>query len=135
MAISSNGTHSFVELLYPTGGIQWIQGESHPNGLPDARAQAGFMSEGIMYTLKGSGTDQIQNIDKYINQFIIKIFIILLLKYIYEYKLLFYLSRLRWSNTNRPGQWIFHVGPIAEGRNVKPPDNIESMFKLNSTKK
>ncbi|KAK0096570.1 hypothetical protein PV326_005114 [Microctonus aethiopoides] len=67
VAISSNGTHSFVELLYPTGGIQWIQGESHPNGLPDARAQAGFMSEGIMYTLKGSGTDQIQNIDNFVN--------------------------------------------------------------------
>ncbi|XP_034945839.1 nidogen isoform X2 [Chelonus insularis] len=94
VAISSNGTHSYAELLYPNGGIQWIQGESHPNGLPDARAQAGFMSEGKMYTLKGSGTDQIQNIDK-------------------------------WSNINRPGQWIFQIGPIADGQNIKVPDNIE----------
>jgi len=64
VAISSNGTHSFVELLYPEKGIQWIQAESHPNGLPDAKAQAGFMSEGKMYTLRGSGTDQIRNVDK-----------------------------------------------------------------------
>ncbi|XP_012271445.1 nidogen-2 isoform X2 [Orussus abietinus] len=92
-AIISNGTHSYVELLYPEGGIQWIQGESHPNGLPDARAQAGLMSEGKMYTLKGSGTDQIQNIDK-------------------------------WSNVNRPGQWVFQVGPLTEGENVKTPDKI-----------
>ncbi|KAG7213656.1 hypothetical protein KM043_002901 [Ampulex compressa] len=67
VAISSNGTHSFVELLYPENGIQWIQGESHPSGLPDAKAQAGFMTEGRLYTLKGSGTDQIQNVDKWSN--------------------------------------------------------------------
>ncbi|XP_015172869.1 PREDICTED: nidogen-2 isoform X3 [Polistes dominula] len=67
VAISSNGTHSFVELLYPENGIQWIQAESHPNGLPDAKAQAGFMSEGRITTLQGSGTDQIQNVDKWSN--------------------------------------------------------------------
>ncbi|XP_029175625.1 nidogen-2 isoform X4 [Nylanderia fulva] len=94
VAISSNGTHSFVELLYPENGIQWIQGESHPSGLPDAKAQAGFMSEGKMYTLRGSGTDQIQNVDK-------------------------------WSNVNRPGQWLFQVGPFDEGENIRTPDNIE----------
>ncbi|XP_033230470.1 nidogen-like isoform X2 [Belonocnema kinseyi] len=94
-AISSNGTHSYVELLYPQDGIQWIQGESHPNGLPDAKAQVGFMSEGTIYALPGSGTDQIQNIDKL-------------------------------SNINRPGHWIFQVGPIPEGENVNIPDNVES---------
>ncbi|XP_032672473.1 nidogen isoform X2 [Odontomachus brunneus] len=99
VAISSNGTHSFVELLYPENGIQWIQGESHPNGLPDAKAQAGFMSEGKMYTLRGSGTDQIQNVDK-------------------------------WSNINRPGQWLFQVGPIDEGGNVQTPDNIEDTMTM-----
>ncbi|XP_063989907.1 nidogen isoform X2 [Diachasmimorpha longicaudata] len=95
VAISSNGTHSYIELLYPSGSIQWIQGESHPNGLPDAKAQAGFMSEGRMYTLKGSGTDQIQNIDK-------------------------------WSNVNRPGQWVYQIGPIPEGQNIKTPNNIDN---------
>ncbi|XP_014478375.1 PREDICTED: nidogen-2 isoform X2 [Dinoponera quadriceps] len=99
VAISSNGTHSFVELLYPENGIQWIQGESHPNGLPDAKAQAGFMSEGKMYTLRGSGTDQIQNVDK-------------------------------WSNVNRPGQWLFQIGPIDDGGNVKTPDNIEDTMTM-----
>ncbi|XP_012540615.1 nidogen isoform X3 [Monomorium pharaonis] len=99
VAISSNGTHSFVELLYPENGIQWIQGESHPNGLPDAKAQAGFMSEGKMYTLRGSGTDQIQNVDK-------------------------------WSNVNRPGQWLFQVGPIDESENVKTPDNVEDTMTM-----
>ncbi|XP_071566950.1 nidogen isoform X3 [Temnothorax nylanderi] len=101
VAISSNGTHSFVELLYPENGIQWIQGESHPNGLPDAKAQAGFMSEGKMYTLRGSGTDQIQNVDK-------------------------------WSNVNRPGQWLFQVGPIGENENtyIKIPDNIEDTMTM-----
>ncbi|XP_017755219.1 PREDICTED: nidogen-2 isoform X2 [Eufriesea mexicana] len=94
VAISSNGTHSYVELLYPENGIQWIQGESHPNGLPDAKAQAGLMSEGRIYTLRGSGTDQIQNVDK-------------------------------WSNVNRPGQWLFQVGPISDEEDVITPDNIE----------
>ncbi|KAK9309648.1 hypothetical protein QLX08_000853 [Tetragonisca angustula] len=94
VAIISNGTHSYVEFLYPENGVQWIQGESHPNGLPDAKAQAGLMSEGRIYTLKGSGTDQIQNIDK-------------------------------WSNVNRPGQWLFQVGPISDDSDVKVPDNIE----------
>lgn len=66
VAISSNGTHSYVEFLYPDEGIQWIQADFHPGGLPDAKAQAGLVSrEGRITTLKGSGTDQIQNIDKY----------------------------------------------------------------------
>ncbi|XP_076380705.1 nidogen isoform X3 [Megalopta genalis] len=100
VAISSNGTHSYVELLYPDNGIQWIQGESHPSGLPDAKAQAGFMSEGRMYTVKGSGTDQIQNADK-------------------------------WSNVNRPGQWLFRVGPALNDDEVKLPDNIEDISATN----
>ncbi|XP_078048205.1 nidogen isoform X4 [Augochlora pura] len=100
VAISSNGTHSYIELLYPDNGIQWIQGESHPSGLPDAKAQAGFMSEGRMYTVKGSGTDQIQNVDK-------------------------------WSNVNRPGQWLFQVGPAFNDDDVKLPDNIEDISATN----
>ncbi|XP_076672085.1 nidogen isoform X2 [Andrena cerasifolii] len=102
VAISSNGTHSYVELLYPENGIQWIQGESHPSGLPDAKAQAGFMSEGRMYTLKGSGTDQIQNVDK-------------------------------WSNVNRPGEWLFHVGPIPDDQDVQLPDNVQDTSTTSQT--
>ncbi|KAJ8676735.1 hypothetical protein QAD02_012522, partial [Eretmocerus hayati] len=67
VAISSNGTHSYAEFLYPENGIQWVQGESHPNGLPDAKAQAGIMGDSKLYTLTGSGTDQIRNLDKLSN--------------------------------------------------------------------
>lgn len=36
----------------------------------------------------------------------------------------------RWSNVNRPGQWLFQVGPVDEGENVKTPDNIEGITNL-----
>ncbi|XP_012258472.2 nidogen isoform X1 [Athalia rosae] len=95
VAISSNGSHSFAEFLYPDEGVQWIQADFHPSGLPDAKAQAGVVArDGRMYTFKGSGTDQIQNIDK-------------------------------WSNVNNPGQWVIGIGPIPDSANVQLPDNIE----------
>ncbi|XP_017793749.1 PREDICTED: nidogen-2 [Habropoda laboriosa] len=100
VAISSNGTHSYLELLYPENGVQWIQGESHPSGLPDAKAQAGLMALGRMYTLRGSGTDQIQNVDK-------------------------------WSNVNRPGHWVFQIGPISDEENIQVPDTIEDSSATN----
>lgn len=63
IAIISNGTESFVELLYPERDIQWIQRETEPSALPDAKAQAGFIAEdGRMFTLRGSGSHQIRNI-------------------------------------------------------------------------
>ncbi|KAG8240898.1 cell-matrix adhesion [Homalodisca vitripennis] len=65
--IGSDGSESFVELLYRPGGVQWVQGRGSSDRLPDARAQAGFVAEdGRLYTLRGSGTDQIQNLDRYI---------------------------------------------------------------------
>jgi nidogen (entactin) len=66
VVIVSDGSDSYVEFLYADGGIQWIQGIGQSSGLPDARAQAGLVSgDGRLYTLRGSGTDQIQNLDKY----------------------------------------------------------------------
>jgi hypothetical protein len=66
VVIASDGEDSYVEFLYADGGIQWIQGTGQSSGLPDARAQAGLVSgDGRLYTLRGSGTDQIQNVDKY----------------------------------------------------------------------
>jgi hypothetical protein len=66
VVIASDGLDSYVEFLYADGGIQWIQGIGQSSGLPDARAQAGLVSgDGRLYTLRGSGTDQIQNLDKY----------------------------------------------------------------------
>lgn len=63
IAIISNGTESFVELLYPEREIQWIQKEAPASSLPDAKAQAGFIAEdGRVFTLRGSGSHQIRNI-------------------------------------------------------------------------
>jgi nidogen (entactin) len=63
IAIISNGTESFVELLYPERFIQWIQREAQPSTLTDAKAQAGFIAEdGRVFSLRGSGSHQIWNI-------------------------------------------------------------------------
>ncbi|XP_044255979.1 nidogen [Tribolium madens] len=79
LVIITDGAKSFVELLYPKEGIQWIQGTGDESGLPDARAQAGFISaEGKMYTLPGSGTEQVRNLEV-------------------------------WSNIDLPGQFIYRV--------------------------
>lgn len=66
VVVGSDGTESFVELLYRQGGLQWLQGRNEGTRLPDARAQAGFVAaDARLYTLRGSGTDQIQNLDRY----------------------------------------------------------------------
>ncbi|XP_046738745.1 nidogen isoform X3 [Diprion similis] len=95
VVISSNGTHSYAEFLYAPQGIQWIQADFHPGGLPDARAQAGVVArDGRMYILKGSGSDQVVNLDK-------------------------------WSNIGEPGKWVLGIGPINDSANVRLPDNIQ----------
>ncbi|KAJ9588281.1 hypothetical protein L9F63_018354, partial [Diploptera punctata] len=92
VVVSSDGSDSYVEFLYPEGGIQWIQGTGQASGLPDARAQAGLVSgDGRLYTLRGSGTDQIQNLDK-------------------------------WTNVGIEGLWLFHIGETGSTGNVMPPD-------------
>lgn len=64
IAIISSDQAAYVEFLYADNGIQWLQGEGIPGtGLPDAKAQAGFVAaNGRTYTLPGSGTDQIRNL-------------------------------------------------------------------------
>lgn len=65
VAVISDGDDSYVEFIYPERGIQWIQGTGSESGLPDARAQAGLVSmEGNMFTLPGSGTDRVHNLEK-----------------------------------------------------------------------
>lgn len=57
---TTDATESYVEFLYPQGGLQWIQGAPGPSGLPDVRAQAAIGAEdGRIHVLKGSGTDQV----------------------------------------------------------------------------
>lgn len=42
-----------------------FQGTGDESGLPDARAQVGFLStEGKMHTLPGSATEQVRNLEK-----------------------------------------------------------------------
>lgn len=54
---------TFVAFLYPQNGLNWLQGEPGDSGLPDVRAQAGFIAEdGRIFLLKGSGTDNVINI-------------------------------------------------------------------------
>lgn len=66
VAIISDGLDSYVEFIYPEKGIQWIQGSGSESGLPDARAQAGIISlDGEMFTLPGSGTDRVFNLERY----------------------------------------------------------------------
>ncbi|KAJ8949810.1 hypothetical protein NQ318_000508 [Aromia moschata] len=66
-------------ILVPQNGIQWIQGTGDESGLPDARAQAGFISpDRKIFTLPGSGTEQVTNLERWSNigfdgQFIYKV--------------------------------------------------------------
>lgn len=65
VVIATDGVETYVELLYPENGLNWIQGSGDESGLPDARAQAGIISpEGVLFTLPGSGTEQVRNLEK-----------------------------------------------------------------------
>ncbi|CAH0407109.1 unnamed protein product [Chilo suppressalis] len=95
VVVISNGTESFVELLYPEGEIQWIQKETQTSSLPEAKAQAGFIAEdGRIFTLRGSGSQQIRNI-------------------------------VTWSNTHDPGKYVFRVGDLPYDGNIAVPDQYD----------
>lgn len=56
-----NGEEAYSQYLYPQGGINWVQAETGDSGLPDVRAQAGFVSEdGRFYQLRGSGSENVR---------------------------------------------------------------------------
>lgn len=44
MAIISDEIETYVQYLYPIDGLNWVQGDIGESGLPDVRAQAGFVS-------------------------------------------------------------------------------------------
>lgn len=57
VAIICGADKTFIQFLYPENGLNWIQADIGDSGLPDVRAQAGFISEdGRFFSLKGSGT-------------------------------------------------------------------------------
>lgn len=60
VAIITSDQDTFVEFLYPSNGLNWLQGDFGESGLPDIRAQSGFVAEdGRYFTLSGSGTDNV----------------------------------------------------------------------------
>lgn len=48
MAIVSDESETYVQYLYPINGLNWVQGDIGESGLPDVRAQAGFVSSEIL---------------------------------------------------------------------------------------
>lgn len=80
VVIGSSEREAYALLLYPDGGVQWTRAEGKNPNLPDAKAQAGFMSgdRRRLTALRGSGTDHVINLDKM-------------------------------SNTKVPGQWLYHI--------------------------
>lgn len=94
VAVISDEESSYVEFLYPQGGIQWVQAETGESGLQDIRARAGFISsDGRVISLKGSGTDRVRNLAET-------------------------------SNYAQPGRWLYRVGKLEEGASVQEPDNV-----------
>ncbi|XP_067632308.1 nidogen [Eurosta solidaginis] len=98
VALIANESETFVQFIYAHNGINWLQGETGALGLPDIRAQAGFVAEdGRHYYIEGSGTDSAR----------------------------FVLTEN--SNIGVPGVWVFHVGALAEGANVQVPADQEHL--------
>lgn len=65
VAIICGEKDTFVEFLYPSNGLNWLQGDQGESGLPDIRAQAGFVAEdGRFFTVTGSGTDNVSMTQK-----------------------------------------------------------------------
>lgn len=85
---------TYVQFLYPQGGLKWIQGDISESGLPDIRGQAGFVSEDHRYfALKGSGSDHVRHLSES-------------------------------SNIGERGNFIYRVGPLGERDNVQEPDTV-----------
>ncbi|XP_059616809.1 nidogen [Phlebotomus argentipes] len=92
VALICGDRETYVEFLYPEGGLNWIKGDVGESGLPDVRAQAGFVSEeGEVFTLKGSGQENVK-----------------------------YLSEL--TNYGVPGVFLYRVGPLGYDQKVQEPD-------------
>lgn len=62
VALIVGDSQTFVQFIYPQGGLNWLQGEAGELGLPDIRAQAGFVAEdGRFYNLNGSGSENVSS--------------------------------------------------------------------------
>ncbi|XP_039956515.1 nidogen [Bactrocera tryoni] len=98
VALIANEEETFVHFIYAYNGINWLQGETGALGLPDIRAQAGFVAEdGRHYYIDGSGTDSAR------------------------------FTFTENSNIGVPGVWLFHVGALNETGNVEVPIDQEDL--------
>ncbi|XP_017839052.1 nidogen [Drosophila busckii] len=96
VALIADAQQTFVQFIYPDGGLNWLQGEAGEFGLPDIRAQAGFVAEdGRYYNLNGSGSENAR-----------------------------FLSES--TNLGVPGVWLYQVAQIQPGENVVLPNNAET---------
>ncbi|EDW61724.1 nidogen [Drosophila virilis] len=96
VALIVGDSQTFVQFIYPQGGLNWLQGEAGELGLPDIRAQAGFVAEdGRYYNLNGSGSENAR-----------------------------FLSES--TNLGVAGVWLFQVAPLNPGENVLAPNNLET---------
>ncbi|KAL7736227.1 hypothetical protein ACLKA6_002906 [Drosophila palustris] len=96
VALIASERSTFVHFIYPQGGLNWLQGETGELGLPDIRAQAGFVAEdGRFYNLNGSGSENAR-----------------------------FLSES--TNLGVPGVWLYRVAPLNPGENVQEPNNAET---------
>uniref|UniRef100_A0A1A9V771 Nidogen n=1 Tax=Glossina austeni TaxID=7395 RepID=A0A1A9V771_GLOAU len=94
---------TFVQFIYPKDCLNWLKGENGPLGLPDIRAQAGFVAEDGRYlNLPGSGSDGVR-----------------------------FLSEN--SNIGIPGVWVYRVGPLNYDSNVEGPRNNNFVTEISSS--
>ncbi|TDG47937.1 hypothetical protein AWZ03_005718 [Drosophila navojoa] len=96
VALIVGDSQTFVQFIYPQGGLNWLQGEAGEYGLPDIRAQAGFVAEdGRYYNLNGSGSENAR-----------------------------FLSDS--TNLGVAGVWLYQVAPLTGNENVVAPNNVET---------
>lgn len=97
--IICNADETYVQFIYPKGGINWLQADTGELGLPDIRAQAGFIAEdGRFFAIDGSGTDNAR-----------------------------YLSEM--SNVGIDGVFLFHVGLLDFDANISEGESQETVTK------
>lgn len=77
----------YAEFLYADNEIQWIKSDGKDTHLPDAPAQAGFVSnDGRSFTLLSSGREEIMDINRYRQWFLLLTPQVLLISYCIFYQ-------------------------------------------------
>lgn len=116
-------------MIYPSGGLNWLQGENGPLGLPDIRAQAGFIAEdGRFFDLDGSGTSAVSfQQQKSYRQSPLVLIMCNVLFPVRKSKVRFLDEK---SNINVPGVWLYRVGPLDYESEIQLPSNSHMHHKL-----